>query len=168
MYWSIWNSQYPRTFELSSLGVVKFPTLGPKICSNAPCQGWIQWSNAPPPVHSSSESPILFGLKYPFPAFFQNVTNRNVMSSTLNIDSPMITEGSGSSFCVWRQTRCFYAQCATKHQIEGTNQIPHPSGVVVKCPTPGTLRSIKFPLSPGKGKGQMPGVCPGGNVQVSN
>ena len=32
----------------------------PKIRSNAPRQGWIQWSNAPPPVHSPSES-----LKYP-------------------------------------------------------------------------------------------------------
>ena len=42
----------PRAYELFTLVVVKFTTPGPKIRSNAPRQGWIQWSNAPPPVHS--------------------------------------------------------------------------------------------------------------------
>ena len=84
---------------------------------------------------------------------FPDVTNRNVMSATLNIGSPMITGGSGSFFSIWRKTRCFYAQCGTKHKFEATNQIPHPSGVVVKCLTQSTLRSVKCPGCGGGGGG---------------
>ena len=47
-----------------------------------------------------------------------------------------------------------------------TNQIPHPSGIVVKCPTPSTLRSVKSPL-PGQGRGPNARGW-GGDVRVSN
>ena len=40
------------------------------------------------------------------------------------------------------------------------NQISHPSGGVVNCPTPGTLRSVKF--SPLRARGL------GGDVRISN
>ena len=77
------------------------------------------------------------------------------MSATLNIGPPMITEGSGSCFSIWRQTRAVYVQCGTKHKIEATNQIPHPSGVVVNCgPSNSSL--------PGQGKRvKCPGYAPG-------
>ena len=39
-----------------------------------------------------------------------------------------------------------YAQCVTKHKIVEPNQIPHPSGVVIKCPATSTLRAVTFPL----------------------
>ena len=52
----------------------------------------------------------------------------------------------------------FLAQCGTKHKIEATNQIPHPSGVVVKCPIPSTLRSVKFPPPRARERVKCPGM----------
>ena len=91
----------PWAFELFSLVVVKFPTPGPKIRSNAPRQDWIQWSNAPSPVHSSSrKSDVIWAEISVSIVYTTDVTNRIVMSATLNIGSPMITEGYGSCFSI--------------------------------------------------------------------
>ena len=38
--------------------------------------------------------------------------------------------------------------CDIETWNRGTKSNPHPSGVVVKCPTPGTLRFVKFPPHP--------------------
>ena len=50
-------------------------------------------------------------------------------------------------------------RCGTKHKIEATNQIPHPSGVVIQMPHRKYIAVRQIPTSPGKGEGQMPGVC---------
>ena len=147
MYRSIRKSHIPPTPPgnppVNPLGIWTFhfscgeKSQGPKICSNAPRQGWIRWSNAPPPVHSSSEIRMLFGLKYPFPA-----------------SSRCHKQEHDVCHVKYRLTN---ALCGMKHKIEATNQSPHPSGVVVKCPTSSTLRSVKVPPFPGKGECQMPG-----------
>ena len=48
-----------------------------------------------------------------------------------------------SSFFIWRQTLL----CTMQHRtwVEAPNQIPHPSGVVVKCPTLHMQWSVKLP-----------------------
>ena len=85
------------------------------------------------------------------PALFQCQKQKHMMSVTLNISLQMITEGYGSFFNIWRQAcTSFVCNCATKHKIEAPNQIPHPSGVVVKCPTPGKCEICQIPACPGK------------------
>ena len=50
---------------------------------------------------------------------------------------------------------------ATWHGNEGSDQIPHPLWVVIKCPPRGRLNSSNS-LPPGSKRRQMPGVCRGG------
>ena len=45
-------------------------------------------------------------------------------------------------------------------------KFPHPQWVVIKCPPPGRLSSSNS-LLPGRKRRQMPGVCPGGDVEAS-
>ena len=61
---------------------------------------------------------------------FPDVTNRNVMSATLNIHSPMITEGYGSCFSIWRQTCTVFMRNAARN-IKSRQRIKFPTPLVL-------------------------------------
>ena len=115
---------------------------------------------------------------------FPDVTNRILMSATLNIGSPMITEGYGSCFSIWRQTRAVSMRNAARN-IKSRRRIkfPTPLGLWSNAPPQVRCGPSNSPL-PGQGRGSnargMPGVCPGyargmpggggggGDVRISN
>ena len=132
--------------------MVKFPTPGLKIRSNAPRQGWIQWSNAPPPVRSSSESRILFGLKISVTSVFLKCHKQEHDVFMLNIGSTMITEGSGSCFSV------ALFLCATRHEKNRGNESNSPPLWCCGQTPHQYVAARQIPPSPGKGEGQMPGA----------
>ena len=70
----------------------------------------------------------------------------------------MITEGYGSCFSIWRQTRAVFMRDAARN-IKLRRQKPHPKYVAVRQIPPPRARE-RF---------ECPGYAPGGgNVRVSN
>ena len=91
---------------------------------------------------------------------FPNVTNRNVMSATLNIGSPMITEGSGSCFIVWRQTSSVFMRNAARN-IKSRQRIKFPTPLVLWSNAPPQVHC-------GPSNSPLPRPGRGSNVRVSN
>ena len=80
---------------------------------------------------SITNVPINSKLAHPPPSsVFPDVKNRNVMSATLNIGSPMITEGYGSCFSIWRQTRAVFMRYAARN-IKSRQRIKFPTPMVI-------------------------------------
>ena len=151
----------PRAFELFSLVVVKFPTPEPKIRSNAPRQGWIQWSNAPTSGPLFPRKSDVIWAEIFVSIVFPDVTNRILMSATLNIGSPMITEGYGSCFSIWRQTRAVFMRNAARN-IKSRRRIKFPTPLVLWSNAPPQVRCgpSNSPL-PGQGRGSNARGMPG-------
>ena len=151
MYRSIRNSHIPppRAFELFSLVVVKFPTPVPKTpftCPTSRLNSVVKCRTSGP---LSLRKLYIIWAEISVSSVFPKVTNRNVMSATINISSTMITEGSGSCSSVWRQTRAVFMRNAARTQNRGNksnspplwccSQMPHPKYVAVRqiAPSPG-------------------------------
>ena len=112
MYQSIRNSHIPPpgiwTFQFSCGQIPNSRAKNPFKCPTSRLNSVVKCPPSGPLFLRKSD---VIWAEISVSSVFPDVTNRNVMSATLNI------------------------QCSTKHKIEATNQIPHPSGVVVKCPT---------------------------------
>ena len=100
---------------------------------------------------------------------FPDVTNRIVMSATLNIGSPMITEGYGSFFSIWRQTHAVVMRDAARN-IKSRRRIKFPTPLVLWSNAAPQVRCSpsNSPL-PGQGRGSNARGMPGlGHVRISN
>ena len=95
-------------------------------------------------------------------SFFPGVTNRNVMSATLNIGSPMITEGSGRCFSACRQTLAVFMRNAARN-IKSRQRIKFLTPLVLWSNAPPQVRCgpSNSPL-PGQGRGLNARGMPGG------
>ena len=169
MYRSIQNSHIPPSLPGNPLGIWtsqfscgQIPHPGAKIPFKCPTSRLNSVVKCPTSCPLFLQKSDVIWAEISVSRVFPDVTIRNVMSATLNIGSPMITEGYGSCFSIWRQTRAVFMRNAARN-IKSRQRIKFPTPLALWSNAPPQVRcGPSNSRLPGQGRGSNARGMPGG------